>query len=140
MKLEDVLHRVELLRVRPETATSPSELEHAAHLSLVLGALWLYWQRLLGEYGARLLHWGNRGHAALGDGRFLFVRLDTGHWRVQRKDAGGWAVVDGDWGLETLRAYLDGRRPQPRRPAPLASLAAQPFDFAASSALRRRGN
>lgn len=141
MGLEEVLVRVELIRVRPEVAASAAELENAAHLSAIVGALWVYWQRLLGEFGARLLHWGNRGNAALGNGRFLFIRLDTGHWRVQRKGAGGWVEVGGDWGLETLRVYLEANRPQPRGPrAHGDSSAEEAFDIAGSCGSRRRGN
>lgn len=138
MKLEDALLRVEMLRVRPEVAASPSELENAAHLMAVVGALWVHWRRLLGEYGIRLLHWGNRGNSALGDGRFLFVRLDSAHWRVQRKEPGGSQTVAGDWGLETLRAYLDANPPHPRRIGGGASEAVGgPFDPTTPGPLRR---
>lgn len=115
MKLEDALSRVELLRVRPEVASSQAELENAAHLAMVLDTLWNYWHGLLGEFGVRLLHWGNRGNAALGEGRFLFIQLDTGQWYVQQKEHLGWAIIARNKGLETLHEHLEANRPSPRR-------------------------
>ncbi|HZO82074.1 MAG TPA: hypothetical protein VFB33_10315 [Candidatus Binataceae bacterium] len=139
MKLEDALLRVEMLRVRPEVAASPSELENATHLTAVVSALWVHWRRLVGEYGIRLLHWGNRGGAAMGDGRFLFVRLDSAHWLAQRKEPGGWQTVAGDWGLETLRAYLDTNPPHPRHIGAISEQPGGPF-APPTIAPRRHGN
>lgn len=115
MKLEDALIRAEMLRVRPEAAISPVELESAAHLIVVISSLWKHWSRLLAEFGVRLLHWGNRGNAALGDGRFLFIRLDTGQWNVQHNKGDGWRTIVGGWGLDALRQNLERQRPRPRR-------------------------
>jgi hypothetical protein len=142
MKLEDVLLRGALIRVRPETATSRAEVENAAHLTLILSALWVYWQRLLGEFGIPLLHWGNRSKAALGDGRFLSIRLDTAQWHVQQSELGGWTIVARDWGLETLRTYLSAQRPRLRRfgAKPEEPLADESPDATDAGAARRRGN
>ena len=115
MKLEDALLGAERLRLRPECAASRAELENAAHLSLVINALWEHWHRLLGEFGVRLLHWSNRGNAALGEERFLFIQLDSAQWSVKRKERDRWTVIAGDWGMETLRDHLETYRPHPRR-------------------------
>lgn len=115
VKLEETLVQVDALRSRPEAAGSVAELESAAHLTLVINRLWNYWRSLLGDFGVRLLHWGNRGNAALGDGRFLFIRLDDARWCIRRKKQAGWETVAREWGMETLREYLKAHGPCPPR-------------------------
>ena len=105
MKLEETLQRIELMRKR-RTAISKAEAENAAHLARMLRQLWVYWRDLLAEFGVKLLYSRNCGNASVGDGRFVFIKLDTGQWHVQQRAPGGWETVARDWGLESLRAYL----------------------------------
>lgn len=114
MKLEDVLIRAERLSVRPEHG-SRADLENAAQLNVILNALWEHWRTMLGRFRVRLLHWGNRGNAALGDGRFLFIQLDNARWAVKRKERDRWVMIGSGWGMETLRDHLTAHPPSPRR-------------------------
>ncbi len=126
MRIEDALRKVRLLRrVRTENGASEPEAENAARLAQALmeryalrpsdlraesapvfRMTWVYWQQLMEEYGIKLRHFGKRGNASLGDGRLIFIRLDSGQWQVQRTSPGGWETIQRDWGVETLRAYL----------------------------------
>lgn len=126
MKVEDALRKVRLLRrVRPENGASVPEAENAARLAQALieryalrpddarreaapvfHLTWVYWQRLMDEFGIKLRHFGKRGNASLGDGRLIFIRLDSGQWQVQLTSPGGWETVQRDWGVESLRGYL----------------------------------
>lgn len=115
MKLEDALARAERLRIRPEYASSRAELENAAHLKVILNALWEHWRTMLDDFGVRLLHWGSRGNAALGEGRFLFIQLENARWAVKRKERDRWMMIAGDWGMETLRDHFAAHPPRPRR-------------------------
>jgi hypothetical protein len=45
----------------------------------------------------------------------ILIRVDTGQWHVQRKAAGGWETIAGDWGTRSLRACLANDSP-PRHP------------------------
>ena len=73
---------------------------------------WVYWERLLGEFGIELNHFGRRGNAPLGGGLLVFIRLDTGHWWVKKQSSDGWKPIASDCGVESFRAYLreDGPR------------------------------
>jgi hypothetical protein len=126
MKIEDALRKVRLLRrVNRENGASKGEVENATHLAQVLmeryalppgdvvpepapafRLTWVYWQQLMDEFGVKLRHFGKRGNASLGDGRLIFIRLDSGQWQVQRTSPSGWETIQRDWGVETLRAYL----------------------------------
>jgi hypothetical protein len=126
MKVEDALRKVRLLlRVSRENGASDGEIRNAKSLAQTLmdryglkgGELgsrpapvfrmsWVYWQHLMEEYGVKLRHFGKRGNASLGDGRLIFIRLDSGQWQVQKTSPGGWETIQRDSGVETLRAYL----------------------------------
>jgi hypothetical protein len=126
MKIEDALRKIRLLlTVSRENGSSEGEVRNAARLARALmerhgltnGDLhpkpapvfrmsWVYWQHLMDEYGVRLRHFGKRGNASLGDGRLIFIRLDSGQWQVQKTSPGGWETIQRDFGVESLRAYL----------------------------------
>ncbi len=132
MRIEDALRKVRLLRrVKPENGASAPEAENAARLAEALvrryalesdnlpreaapasRLSWVYWQHLMDEFGIKLRHFGKRGNASLGDGRLLFIRLDSGQWQVQRTSPGGWETIERDRGVESLRDYL--RKSGPR--------------------------
>lgn len=133
MNLEDALRKIRLLRrFRPENGASEPEAENAARLAQalmeryalrpgdlraadpapVLGLSWMYWQQLMDEYGIKLRHFGRRGNASLGDGRLIFIRLDSGQWQVQRTSPGGWETIQRDGGVESLRTYLSKSGPR----------------------------
>lgn len=126
MRVEDALRKVRLLRrVRPENGASAAEADNAARLAdaiierYALGngdihpesaprrrLSWVYWQHLMEDFGIKLRHFGKRGNASLGDGRLIFIRLDSGQWQVQRTAPSGWETIKRDYGVEALRAYL----------------------------------
>ena len=132
MKIEDALRKVRLLRkVSRENGASEGEIHNAARLiqtlmeryalnrdelplkpAPVFRMTWVYWQHLMSEYGITLRHFGKRGNASLGDGRLIFIRLDTGQWQVQRTAPGGWETTQRDFGVESLRAYLTKSGPR----------------------------
>lgn len=125
MKIEDAIRKVRLLlKVSRDNGASDGEVSNAAHLAQTLieryrlngdvapkpppvfRMSWVYWQHLMEEYGVKLRHFGKRGNASLGDGRLIFIRLDSGQWQVQKTSPGGWETIQRDFGVETLRAYL----------------------------------
>ncbi|HZO82075.1 MAG TPA: hypothetical protein VFB33_10320 [Candidatus Binataceae bacterium] len=126
MRIEDALRKVRLLRrVRLENGASPAEADNAARLANAIieryalangdthpetasrrRLSWVYWQHLMADFGIKLRHFGKRGNASLGDGRLVFIRLDSGQWQVQRTSPSGWETIKSDHGVEALRAYL----------------------------------
>lgn len=132
MKVEDALRKVRLLlTVSRENGSSEGEVRNAARLvralmeryGLTSGDLrpkpapvfrmsWVYWQHLMEEHGINLRHFGKRGNASLGDGRLIFIRLDSGQWQVQKTSPGGWETIQCDFGVESLRAYLKKSGPR----------------------------
>ena len=131
MNLRDVLTRLRLKRTS-FTENSSSLADEAVRLERPLGqpistqnesvrfqssvayrTEWVYWRETLGEFGLELRHIARRGHASLHRDKQILIRVDTGQWHVQRKAAGGWETIAGDWGTRSLRAYLAKDSPPP---------------------------
>jgi hypothetical protein len=134
MTLEDALRKIKLLsRVTSHNGAFQTEAENAANLAARLmerfaikteavpstapsqthRLTWVYWIRLLAEFGIDLRYFGKRGSASLADGRLIHIRLDTGQWQVRRGMQPDSEAAARDWGLETLRAYLFACGPRP---------------------------
>jgi len=68
---------------------------------------WIYWQDLLHRFGLRLRHFGHRGNAAIGDDKIVYINLRTSQWWIEERSNGGWQSSVRDWGVESLRTFLD---------------------------------
>ena len=132
MNVHEALRKIRLLsRIIPQNGASESEAETAATLARALmdrfaiGAedarpaapaparlTWVYWERLLGEFGVELNRFGRRGHALLGGGLLVFIRLDTGQWWVKKRASDGWKPIANDCGVESFRVYLRENGPR----------------------------
>lgn len=132
MLIEDVRRKIRLLlKVSHENGATEGEIRNAGSLVRKLTEryalrdeeaasdpapafrmTWVYWRHLMEEYGITLRHFGKRGNASLGDGRLIFIRLDSGQWHVQRTSPGGWETERRDYGVESLRAYLARNGPR----------------------------
>jgi hypothetical protein len=67
---------------------------------------WVHSQQLFSEFGIALRRFGKLGTASLSAGRLVFIKLDSGAWRVRRISLGSWETVAADRDLATLRQYL----------------------------------
>jgi hypothetical protein len=132
MKIEDIIRKIRILRrITPENGASEPEADTAARLARLLmerfsiasedvratlspaGRLsWVYWERLLSEFGIRLDRFGRRGSASIGRGTLLLIRLDNGQWSIRDTSPGSCKVVARDWGLDSLRGYLVSNGPR----------------------------
>src|SRR5215469_14053851 len=103
MKVEDALRKIRLLRrLVPENGASEFEAETAGRIvqalmdrysigkADVLGVAnppnrmtWVYWERLLAEFGITLSPFGGRASATFGKGFLIVIRLANGHWEVR---------------------------------------------------------
>ena len=68
---------------------------------------WIYWQDLLRQFGLQLRHFGHRGNAAIGDDTIVYINLRTSQWWIEQQSRGGRQTSVRDWGVESLRTYLD---------------------------------
>ena len=128
MRAEDALRKIGLLRkVKTENGALAAEAESAARLAKALmeryaikaedirdGSItpafrmtWVYWRELLHEFGLQLRHFGHRGNAAIGADKIVYINLRTSQWWVEQQSSGGWQTVIRDWGVESLRTYLN---------------------------------
>lgn len=128
MRTEDALRKIRLLRkVRTENGALASEAENAARLVKALmeryaikaedlpGAsqrpasrmTWVYWQELLNEFGLQLRHFGRRGNAIIGNDRTVYIKLGTAQWWIEQRSGRSHQTSVRDWGVETLRSYLN---------------------------------
>ncbi len=73
---------------------------------------WVYWEHLLGEYGLELRRFGKRGNAQVGRDRRILIRLDSGHWRIERSAATAAGPLAAGVGIESLREYLKREGPR----------------------------
>lgn len=132
MKIEDALRKIRLLRrIVPENGASSFEAENATRLVQSLmerysigkedlqpvttprnRMTWVYWERLLADFGIVLDRFGGRASASLGNGALIVIRLAAGHWHVQQSSPEGWKIAVRDSGLESLRAYLAKHGPR----------------------------
>jgi hypothetical protein len=67
---------------------------------------WSHCQQLFSEFGIALRRFGKLGTASLSAGRLVFIKLDSGAWRVRRMSLGTWKTVAANRDLATLRLYL----------------------------------
>jgi len=83
--------------------------EDIAHASAapVFRMTWVYWESLLDQFGLTLHHFGHRGNAQIGRDRIVYVNLRNSQWWLEQRAAGGWKTIVRDWGVESLRRYLD---------------------------------
>jgi hypothetical protein len=128
MRAEDALRKIGLLRmVKTENGALAAEADNAARLAKALmeryaikaedvpaasrspafRMTWIYWEELLHEFGLQLRHFGHRGNAAIGGDKIVYINLRTTLWWIERKCAGGWQSDVRDWGVESLRTYLN---------------------------------
>jgi hypothetical protein len=128
MRAEDALRKIGLLRkVKLENGALEAEAENAARLAKALmeryaitsedvldaaprpafRMTWVYWQELLHEFGLQLRHFGHRGNAAIGADRIVYINLRTSQWSVEQQSSGGRQTIARDWGVESLRTYLN---------------------------------
>jgi hypothetical protein len=128
MRAEDALRKIGLLRkVKTENGALAAEAENAARLAKALmeryaiksedirdGSVtpafrmtWVYWRELLHEFGLQLRHFGHRGNAPIGVDRIVYINLRTSQWWVEQQSSGGWQTAIRDWGVESLRTYLN---------------------------------
>lgn len=68
---------------------------------------WVYWQHLFRQFRLQLRHFGHRGNATIADDKIVYINLHTSQWWIEQKSNGGWQTSVRDWGVESLRAYLD---------------------------------
>lgn len=68
---------------------------------------WVYWQDLFRQFRLQLRHFGHRGNATIADDKIVYINLHTSQWWIEQKSNGGWRTSVRDWGVESLRAYLD---------------------------------
>jgi hypothetical protein len=138
MTIDNALRKIRLLgRITLQNGASKAEAETASKLAqalmerfciraedarLVANAssqlTWVYWERLLAEFGIELSRFGRRGNAQLGKGLRAFINLDTGHWCVKKQSSEGWKTIANDWGVESLHAYLKKNGPRSYSLAP----------------------
>jgi hypothetical protein len=128
MRAEDALRKIGLLRkVKTENGALAAEAESAARLVKALmeryqiksedvqdatpkpafRMTWVYWEELFREFGLQLRHFGHRGNAAIGFDRVVYINLRTSQWWVEQQSSGGWQSIARDWGVESLRTYLN---------------------------------
>ena len=128
MNAEDALRKIALLRqIKTANGALDAEVDTAERLVKALMAryainledvpsassapvfrmTWVYWQNLADQFGLSLHHFGHRGNARIGRDRILYVNLRASQWWVEQQSAGGWKTIARDWGLESLRRYLD---------------------------------
>jgi hypothetical protein len=67
---------------------------------------WLDYQLVFNDFGIVLRRSGNVATAELNDGLLVFIKLDTGTWRMRRKLSGTWETIAGARDLATLRLSL----------------------------------
>jgi hypothetical protein len=68
---------------------------------------WVYWQDLFRQFRLQLRHFGHRGNATIADDKIVYINLHTSQWWIEQKSNGGWQTSVRDWGVESLRTYLD---------------------------------
>jgi hypothetical protein len=126
MKLDDALRKIRLLRrFVPENGATEAEAETASNLVRTLmerysigvadlspvatrptPMTWVYWERLLADFGMRLDAFGQRASVRLGNGALIIIRLAANQWHAQQQSPDGWKVMARDFGVESLREYL----------------------------------
>jgi hypothetical protein len=68
---------------------------------------WIYWRDLLHQFSLKLRHFGHRGNATIGNDKIVYINLRTSQWWIEQKSNGGRQTSVRDWGVESLRTYLD---------------------------------
>ena len=43
----------------------------------------------------------------MGDDTIVYINLRTSQWWIEQQSRGGWQTSVRDWGVESLRTYLD---------------------------------
>jgi hypothetical protein len=128
MRAEDALRKIGLLRkVKTENGALAAEADNAASLakalmeryaikaedipaaspSPALRMTWVYWRELLHQFGLQLRHFGHRGNATIGSDKIVYINLRTSQWWIEQKSSDGWQTNVRDWGVESLRTYLN---------------------------------
>ena len=128
MRAEEALRKIGLLRrVKTENGALAPEADNAARLVKALmeryaikaedipaasqrsafRMTWIYWQELLHQFGMQLRHFGHRGNATIGSDTIVYINLRTSQWWIEQQSSGGWQTGARDWGVESLRTYLD---------------------------------
>jgi hypothetical protein len=67
---------------------------------------WLDYQLVFDNFGIVLRRSGNVATAELNEGLLVFIKLDTGAWRMRRQLSSIWETIAGARDLATLRSYL----------------------------------
>ena len=86
---------------RPLTAKAEQRQSLTSH-----SPSWLDYQLVFNDFGTVLRRSGNVATAELNEGLLVFIKLDTGAWRMRRKSSGIWETIAGARDLATLRLYL----------------------------------
>jgi hypothetical protein len=128
VKAEEALRKIGLLRrVKTENGALAAEADNAARLVKALmeryaikaddipaasptpafRMTWIYWRHLLHQFGLQLRYFGHRGNATIGHDKIVYINLRTSQWWIEQKSSGGWQTSVRDWGVESLRTYLD---------------------------------
>jgi len=132
MKTEDALRKIALLRrMNTDNGAAAAEAETAARVQKALmeryaitaenifavsrttsRLTWIYWQELLQEFGLRLDQFGHRGSATVVNNSKVHIRLDKNQWWIEERSPGGWQTTARNWGVESLRKYLNEHAPR----------------------------
>jgi hypothetical protein len=128
MNTQDALRKIGLLRkIKTENGALAAEADNAARLAKTLmeryaiksddvpsasqrsafRLTWIYWQELFKEFGLQLRHFGHRGNAAIGQDKIVYIKLAADQWWIEQRSSGGWQTTARDWGVESLRQYLN---------------------------------
>ncbi len=128
MKAQEALRKIGLLRkIKTENGALATEADNAARLVKALmdryaikaddipaitqtpiyRMTWIYWRDLLHQFGLKLRHFGHRGNATIGNDKIVYINLRTSQWWIEQKSNGGRQTSVRDWGVESLRTYLD---------------------------------
>jgi hypothetical protein len=128
MKAQEALRKIGLLRkIKTENGALATEADNAARLVKALmdryaikaddipsitqtpiyRMTWIYWRDLRHQFGLKLRHFGHRGNATIGNHKIVYINLRTSQWWIEQKSTGGRQTSVRDWGVESLRTYLD---------------------------------
>jgi hypothetical protein len=132
MTIEDALRKIALLRrISTDKGALAAERETAYRLQKALMARyaikngdvpegptattarlnWSYWEELFGEFDLRLVHFGNRGSAKVGN-TIAYIKLATSQWWIEEPTSGGMQTTIRGRGIDSLRKYLKEHAPR----------------------------
>jgi len=129
MNREDTVRRLRALRnLSEDRGAFPAEVESARSLirslekrygiedpgpvpELPPASDWPAWNCMMREFGLEGRRFLKSASAIIDSTRIIIIRLDTGHWQVQRKTSSGYQVIVENHNPESLGAYLRQNAP-----------------------------